>query len=85
MLLSGAQLLYLATRAGAEALGMEEEIGDFGVGKAADVVYLRAEGKMGEDLGKILTTIFTLGDASWVREVRVQGQVVKRRPGGLRD
>ena len=36
MLLSGAQLLYLATRAGAEALGMDGEIGDFGVGKAAD-------------------------------------------------
>jgi len=41
VLLSPGHLLYLATRAGAEALGMEDEIGDFGLGKAADFVYLR--------------------------------------------
>ena len=34
-------LLYLATRAGAEALGLEGEAGDFGPGKSADFVYLR--------------------------------------------
>ena len=41
VLLSPGHLLYLATRAGAEALGMDEEIGDFSPGKSADLVYLR--------------------------------------------
>ena len=41
MLLNGAQLLYLATRAGAEALALDDTIGDFEPGKAADFVYLR--------------------------------------------
>ena len=36
-----ASLLYLATRAGAEALGLDDETGDFSVGKAADLVYLQ--------------------------------------------
>ena len=39
--LSPAQMLYLATRAGAEALGIEDQTGDFETGKAADFVYLR--------------------------------------------
>ncbi len=34
-------MLYLATRAGAEALDIENETGDFTPGKAADFVYLR--------------------------------------------
>jgi len=88
MLLSGAELLYLATKAGAEALGLEEEIGDFGVGKAADLVYLRAKegtalaaGVEGSgDMRKILSTLFTLGGAECVLEVRVDGEVVYRVP-----
>ena len=36
-LLSAAHLLYLITRAGAEALGLEKDIGDFRPGKAADL------------------------------------------------
>src|SRR5580658_5276875 len=39
--LNAAQLLYLATRAGAETLGLEDQIGDFTAGKFADFVYLR--------------------------------------------
>jgi guanine deaminase len=34
-------LLYLATRAGARALGLDDRVGDFAVGKAFDAVWLR--------------------------------------------
>ena len=41
MVLTSAQLLWMATRAGAEALSMADEIGDFTTGKAADLVYIK--------------------------------------------
>lgn len=34
-------LLYLATRAGALALGLDRQVGDFGIGKSFDAVHLR--------------------------------------------
>jgi len=39
--LTSAHLLHLATRAGAEALGLGEEVGDLSVGRAFDAVWLR--------------------------------------------
>ncbi len=88
VLLSPGHLLYLATRAGAEALGMEDEIGDFSPGKAADLVYLRPpEGsplaavvEEASDMDRILAALFTLGGAESVREVRVEGAAVYRSP-----
>ena len=45
MSLTPVHLLYLATRAGAQALGLDGQTGDFGVGKDFDAVWLRpAEG-----------------------------------------
>ncbi len=83
MILTPPQMLYLATRAGAEALGMEGETGDFTAGKSADLVYLRPchsdvlngvlertdtpESKLG--------ALLTLGGASLIREVRIEGSV----------
>ncbi len=40
MSLTPAQLLYLATRAGAEALDIEDETGDLAPGKSADFLYI---------------------------------------------
>ncbi len=88
VLLSPGHLLYLATRAGAEALGLDEEIGDFSPGKAADLVYLRppqgsplaAVIEQASDADRILAALFTLGGAESVREVRVEGAAVYRSP-----
>ena len=84
MLLGGSHLLYLATRAGAEALGVERQTGDFQTGKSADFVYLRARANTplaialdrAEDAERILSVLFTLAEADTIREVRVQGKVV---------
>src|SRR5204863_10041346 len=43
--LGAAHLLYLATRAGAEALALADEVGDFEPGKSADFVLIRAPGR----------------------------------------
>jgi guanine deaminase len=84
MALNAAQLLYLATRAGADALGLEDRIGDFTSGKFADFVYLRPpetsalaavmrNALSGE---RLLGAIFTLAGAECVRETWVEGKPV---------
>ena len=86
LMLSPAHLLYLATRAGAEALDLGTEIGDFGRGKSADLVYLRppahsplaAVVEDAEDPERVLAALFTLAGAESVCEVRVAGTVVHR-------
>jgi guanine deaminase len=86
MVLDAGHLLYLATLAGAEALGLGDETGDFRVGKSADFVYLRppADSPLAAVLERdpsreqVLAAIFTLGDAETVHEVRVEGSVVYR-------
>jgi guanine deaminase len=82
--LDAAHLLYLATRAGAEAVYLENEVGDFTPGKSADLVYLRPPAgsplaaviKQAVSMERILAALFTLGDSSCVREVRVGGTAV---------
>jgi guanine deaminase len=86
MVLDAAQMLYLATRAGAEALGLQEEIGDFQPGKAADLVYIRppADAPLSRVLERtetpeqVLAAIITLAGAESVQEVRVEGSIVHR-------
>jgi guanine deaminase len=94
MLLAPAHLLYLATRAGAEALGLEHETGDFTPGKSADFVYLRApEGSLlegalhrsrndrPESSERVLAALFTLAGAESVAEVAIGGAAL--HPGVL--
>jgi guanine deaminase len=84
MLLDAGHLLYLATRAGAEALGFGDETGDFRAGKSADFVYLRppadsplaAVAEAEQSPERVLAAIFTLAGAESVREVRVAGSIV---------
>ena len=81
VLLDPARLLYLATLAGAAALGLDAEVGDFRAGKAADFVYLRppAGSVLAEVLGRVesmdqaLGALVTLAGSESVREVRVAG------------
>ncbi|MBM3818118.1 MAG: guanine deaminase [Acidimicrobiia bacterium] len=82
--LDAARLLYLTTRAGARALRLDDEIGDFTVGKAADVVHLRppadsvldAAVRRAESPDRLLAALFTMAGSESVREVRVAGDVV---------
>jgi guanine deaminase len=84
LLLTPAQMLFLATRAGAEALGLSAEAGDFTPRKSADLVRLcppegsplaaavsRAESPEG-----MLAALIAQAGAESVREVRVGGEVV---------
>jgi guanine deaminase len=82
--LRAAHMLYLATRAGALALGLEATCGDFTPGKAADFVYLKPPAASplanvvnhAENTDHVLAALFTLGGSETVQEVRVQGELV---------
>ncbi len=85
--LTPAMMLYLATRAGAEALALEDVTGDFSPGKAADFVVLRpaAGSVLGHRLTRterpeqILAALFTLAGDETIAEVRVENEVVYGR------
>jgi len=85
--LTPVHLLWLATRAGALALGLDGRIGDFGVGKEFDAVWLRpAPGsalainmRHASDVTDALARFFALGTqadvgAVWLRGQRAGGQ-----------
>jgi guanine deaminase len=86
LVLNPAHLLYLATRAGAEALGLAGEIGDFQVGKAADFVFLRPPEKSAlaavlahaETPERALAALFTMAGQESIAQVRVEGSVIYR-------
>jgi len=89
LMLDPARLLYLSTLAGAEALGLDAEVGDFRAGKAADFVHLRPQDdsvlaavlRRVERPDQALAALFTLAGSESVREVRVEGSVVYRSSG----
>ena len=84
--LTPVHLLYLATRAGARALGLEESVGDFAVGKDFDAVWLRPVAgstlavnlRHASDTTDALARIFSLATPADVAGVWIRGQ----RAGG---
>jgi guanine deaminase len=82
--LAPAHLLYLATAAGAAALGIADETGDFTPGKSADLVRLRApEGtplaaalERAESPERLLAALIAQAGAESVRDVRIRGKAV---------
>jgi guanine deaminase len=88
VVLTPAQLCYLVTKAGADAVGFGDEIGDLQPGKSADFVYVRPPAgspladslQRAETIEQMLAGIFTLAGAESVREVRIAGAVVHRLP-----
>jgi len=59
--LTATELLYLATAAGAAALGFRDTVGDFSVGKSFDAVWLRP--RPGTTLAHVLATADETGDS----------------------
>lgn len=88
--LTAPTLLWLATRAGADALGLGERVGDFTPGREADVVVLRPQGDTtlsavlahADGPEAVLGAYVTLGRESTVAETWVGGVVVHRRGDG---
>lgn len=88
--LTPGHLLYLATAAGAAALGVADQVGDFGVGKSADFVLVKApEGSTleavldrSESIEDKLGALFTLARDESIVEVRVGGRTVWPSPAG---
>lgn len=86
MPLTPAHLLYLATRAGADALGLSQDTGDFTVGKSADLVRIQPVAgtplagamKQAESPEGLLAAIITQAGAESIQEVRVQGKALLR-------
>ena len=85
--LSPAHLLYLATRAGATALEMDEQIGDFSAGKAFDAVLfepppgstMQAVLTHAPDAERTLASLFAGGTQQDVAQVWIEGESVYTR------
>ncbi len=80
--LTPVHLLYLATGAGARALGLADQVGDLGVGKQFDAAWLRPQPRStldvvlghATDANDALAKIFALGTPADVAGVWVGGQ-----------
>jgi guanine deaminase len=81
---SAAELFYLSTLAGAEALGMDQDIGSFAPGKSADFVVVNPSNKpllaeriaAAKDAEERLFACITHGDDRVIQSVYVAGQKI---------
>ncbi|HET7800881.1 MAG TPA: guanine deaminase [Humibacillus xanthopallidus] len=88
--LAPADLLHLATRSGALALGLEREVGDLSVGKAFDALWLRPAATSPLALAlrhagsatEAVARVFALAGAADVAGVWVAGECISREPVG---
>ncbi len=86
-MMNAAQMLYLSTKAGAEALGLEETVGDFTVGKAFDAVWIKPPAgdpleqvfQHAEGMERCLAATFALAGSESIREVWIGGDRVHAR------
>ena len=81
--LTPVHLLYLATRAGAQALGLHDRVGDFAIGKDFDAVWLRPAPsstlavnlRHASDVTDALARVFALATPADVASVWLRGQL----------
>lgn len=86
MPLGPAHLLHLITAAGADALGLREQVGDLGVGKQFDAVFVAPQALSPLEVGlqhagsqeDALAKIFAMGTPADITRVWVGGELVKR-------
>jgi guanine deaminase len=84
--LTGAHLLYLATAAGADALGLREQVGDLGAGRRFDALWVRPPAgstlqtvlRHAADPADALAKTFALATSGDVAAVWVDGTPVKQ-------
>jgi guanine deaminase len=89
--LTAAHLLYLATAAGAGALGLADRVGDLGAGKRFDALLLRPAPGTPLDVGlrhaggpdEALARTFTLATPADIAAVWIDGRQVVGRPVGV--
>lgn len=72
------QALEIATRRGAEALGLGSEVGSLTVGKRADIVIVRPDPIGGLPQGDPIASLLFATSPAEVDTVLVEGEVVKR-------
>lgn len=85
--LTSSHLLYLATSAGADAMGLAAYVGDFSIGKQFDALWLRPQAGSTLDIGMrhadgpdaALAKAFALATDADVASVFVAGEPISRR------
>lgn len=82
-----AQMLYLSTLAGAQALGLEGTCGDFTVGKSFDAVWVKPRGgdpleqvfQHADSAERMLSATFALAGSESIAQVWIEGDCVHSR------